>query len=262
MLTPLDRTWRVALTPAASGVQNMALDEALLARARHTGEGVLRVYAWSRPTLSIGRHQAAHDAVDPARARELGVDVVRRLTGGRALLHHREVTYSVTVPLERTESVREWYRAINALLLHGLRTLGIEAVTAAGSGRLPPPAAAPCFELPAEGEIVVGGRKLVGSALVRDRGALLQHGSILIDDDQPLVTRLARVPAAAPRPAATLRALLGRAPGVDEVAQALIDAWRSFADPSASVLPFDADLERAVAKAAERYAHDDWTWRR
>lgn len=262
MLTSLRRTWRVTLTPPASGIRNMSLDEALLSRARRTGECVLRVYTWSTPTLSLGRNQSAHEAVEPERARAMGVDVVRRLTGGRALLHHREVTYSVTAPLAAGESVRDWYAAINALLLEALAALGVTATTAPRGERLAPPAAAPCFERPAEGEIVAGGRKLVGSALVRDRDALLQHGSILIDDDQALVTRLARVASPVTQPAATLHALLGRVPAASEVAQSLFAAVQAGADPSASPLSFDADLERDASEAAQRYADPRWTWRR
>src|SRR5689334_6142775 len=88
--------WRLFRTPALSGVANMAIDHALMARARRTGERVLRVYTWSAPTLSLGRHQSARGRIDPKVIEAHGVSLVRRPTGGRALLHHREVTYSVT----------------------------------------------------------------------------------------------------------------------------------------------------------------------
>lgn len=254
---------RVLLTPSLPGAENMALDEALLARARRTGETVLRVYTWSRPTLSLGRNQLARGAFDAERARAAGVDLVRRLTGGRALLHHREVTYSVTARLGPDASLRAWYAGINAILLRALRSLGIAATLAPRGGQMPPPASAPCFELPAEGEIMVAGRKLVGSALVRDNGALLQHGSILIADDQGLVASLSSVPTAEVMPAATLGDALGRAPDVREVADALFDAARL---PAASPLPAlvldDATRDLAVQTARARYASDDWTWRR
>src|SRR5512139_2874749 len=90
--------WGFLHTPPLDGVANMAIDEALLARARDTGEGVVRVYGWSAPTLSLGRNQVARGAWDRERAGTLGLPIVRRLTGGRALLHHREITYSVTAP--------------------------------------------------------------------------------------------------------------------------------------------------------------------
>jgi lipoyl(octanoyl) transferase len=253
--------WRLLHTPPLGGVDNMAIDETLLERARGEGEVVVRVYTWSEPTLSFGRHQTAVGAYDGDRARERGVAVVRRLTGGRAVLHHREVTYSVTAPAAFGAGLRESYDRINRLLLGALAHLGVEAELAPARGRMPPPAAAPCFELPAPGEVVVRGRKLVGSAQYRDDGALLQHGSILIDDDQSLVAELARQPVAV-APAATLRDALGAAPAVADVAGALFDAVRRQEDPAADPLDLDDILADSLARARERYLDDRWTWRR
>src|SRR5574338_791147 len=111
--------WRLLLTPPLGGVENMALDEARMERARSSRETVFRVYSWTQPTLSFGRNQTARGAYSPERADERGVAVVRRLTGGRALLHHREVTYSVTAPLVLGASLRESYGRINRLLVDG-----------------------------------------------------------------------------------------------------------------------------------------------
>src|SRR5688572_11833344 len=115
--------WNVLLSPPLPGPDNMALDEALMARASHTGEGVLRVYGWSQPSLSFGRNQAAVGLYDLEAAERAGVGFVRRLTGGRALLHHREVTYSVTAPAGTGGSTRESYQWINRLLIDGLARL-------------------------------------------------------------------------------------------------------------------------------------------
>lgn len=259
-------TWRSILSPPDTGVANMALDEALLARARRTGEMVLRVYTWSQPTLSLGRNQTARGVFDGPAARALGVRVVRRLTGGRALLHHREITYSVTAPLSQGESLRAWYDAINAILVRALGALGVPIALAERTTRMPPPGSAPCFELPAPGEIVVDGRKLVGSALVRDGNALLQHGSILIEDDQRLLDRLSRSPAAtaapAPARAATLHEALGRIPSQSEVAEALVAAVQELRP--AVITPLDDDTQTDCDRRAamRRYADDAWTWRR
>ena len=187
--------WRLLLTPPAPGAANMALDEALMARSRDRGELWLRVYGWSEPTLSLGRHQTARGRYDLHRAAALGVRFVRRPTGGRAVLHHREITYCVTAPDGALGSLRESYRRINRLLVDALRRLGVEAGEARASGPAPRPGVAPCFEEPVAGEIVAGGRKLVGSAQWRDRGALLQHGSILVADDQALAGAAARAAA-------------------------------------------------------------------
>lgn len=240
----------------------MALDEALLERARTSGEAVFRVYTWAQPTLSLGRNQTAHGVYDADRARERGVAVVRRLTGGRALLHHREITYSVTAPVPADGSLRESYSRINRLLVAGLQRLGARVEVAAPAERSLPPSASPCFERPAAGELVIDGRKLVGSAQWRDGGAMLQHGSILVEDDQPLVTELATQTVPAPAPAATLGGALGWAPSACDVAAALFDAVRSFECPDATELTLDTAIEVAMRRALDRYVDDRWTWRR
>lgn len=254
--------WHLLLTHPLDGADNMALDDALQQRARDTGEGVVRVYSWAHPTLSLGRNQRAAGVYPPERARALGVAIVRRPTGGRALLHHREITYSVTAPAPEHESLAPSYRAINQALLEALRGLGVRAEVAVRSQRLPPPGSAPCFELPADGELMLGGRKLVGSAQYRERGALLQHGSILVHDDQPVVPRLATIPLGAVAPAATLAEALGRDPAPGEFAASLFDVVRREWDASASELSPDQALRDAVARARGRYTDDAWTWRR
>jgi lipoyl(octanoyl) transferase len=253
--------WSLLLTPPLSGAENMALDEALLERAAVSDTAVFRVYTWTTPTLSFGRNQAARGAYDEGRARANGVDIVRRPTGGRSLLHHREVTYSVTAPVSAAGTLRESYGRINRLLVDGLQRLGVAVEPASQTERSIPPSAAPCFERPASGELVVDGRKLVGSAQWRDHGALLQHGSILIEDDQPLVSTLGH-DVASPRPAATLTAALQRTPTVDEVAEALFDAVLDLECPAAARLEMDAALESSVTRLVERYVDERWTWRR
>jgi lipoate-protein ligase A len=253
--------WSLLLTPPLSGVENMALDEALLERAGTSGNAVLRVYSWAEPTLSFGRNQATRGTYDPERARERGIAVVRRPTGGRSLLHYREITYSVTAPVEKAGSLRESYTRINRLLVDGLARVGVAVEVASPRERSLAPSAAPCFERPAAGELVVDDRKLVGSAQWRDQGAMLQHGSILVEDDQSLVSLLA-TDVALPRPAATLKESLGRTPAVVEVATAMFDAVRELECPTADVLEMDAALDAAKARLAARYLDDCWTWRR
>jgi lipoate-protein ligase A len=239
------------------GASNMALDEALMLRAARADEAVLRLYSWARPTLSLGRNQTARDKYDIGGARARGIDFVRRPTGGRAVLHHREVTYSVTAPVSLLGSLRESYRAINRLLIHGLRLLGVDASEADPHGVAPRPGVLPCFVLPAKGEIVADGRKLVGSAQVREGGTLLQHGSILVDDDQALASSLLLAPAAAPPSAATLHELLGRVPTFDQVAVALSGAL-----PGAEPLAMDSRVVADARRASAHYRDPRWTWRR
>lgn len=240
----------------------MAIDEALMARARRTGEAVLRVYGWSQPTLSLGRNQRAAGLYDERALALREIGVVRRPTGGRALLHHREVTYSVTAPCAPSGTLLAEYARINALLSSALAALGVPVVVATPSTRAATPSAEPCFAEPATGELTVNGRKLVGSAQWRERGALLQHGSILVDDDQSSIVGLMREPVHAPPAPATLRDALGRAPVLAEVADALFGAVRSLADPDARPLDVDEELSREVSGIAARYRDVAWTWRR
>ena len=256
------QTWRVLVTPPASGAENMALDEALMDRARTTGEWVLRVYSWSAPTISLGRNQSARGRYDLDRIRELRLDVVRRPTGGRAILHDREITYSVTAPVGDAGDLRESYDRINHLLLRGLRSLGVAASVASPAGRSMSPGMAPCFDEPAAGELTLGGRKLAGSAQWRSEDALLQHGSILIADDQSLLATLGVGTPGRISPPATLTEALGAAPDLANVADALADAVRDLEDPNCRTLDVDDDVRARAAALVVRYLDDAWTWRR
>jgi lipoate-protein ligase A len=243
----------------------MARDTGLLTRAARTGECVFSVYSWSRPTISFGRNQPANGAYDRDRIRNFDLDVVRRPTGGRAILHHREVTYSVTAPLADWPSLRETYDRINAVLQCGLASLGVTTHPAMPVGRPPGPSVLPCFESPTQGELVASGAKLVGSAQWRDEKSLLQHGSILVDDDQSSLldvvseeTRAAIGPVTRP---ATLTSLLGRPPGADEVAAALFEAIQEMEDENAERISED-EIREDTLRHVPQYLDEEWTWRR
>jgi lipoate-protein ligase A len=261
--------WRLLHTPAAPGAFNMALDETLMSFARDTSCWVLRVYGWSVPTLSFGRNQTARGGYDLQRLAERGIDVVRRPTGGRAILHDHEVTYSVVGPANVAGDLRESYERINRLLIAALRALGVDGAAVAGErARVPEremeqaqPGLTPCFHHPSIGEITLDGRKLVGSAQWRSDGALLQHGSILVDDDQLQISSLL-IDKGPPIPrAATLRDALARVPDQCEVADALFAAVRTLEDPEASVVDDPSLFERAHAQTGQ-YLDPGWTWRR
>jgi lipoate-protein ligase A len=177
---------RVLVHGRASGAWNMAVDEALLDAT--DGGWTLRFYAWDRPTISLGYAQPMLRAVDAERARKLGIPLVRRPTGGRAVLHHLELTYAVAAPLGGVlpGALQVAYRRVCAGLVRAARSLGIDAELTGGEVnlRLPGPrTAVPCFEAPAGGEVVVSGRKLIGSSSRARQGCLLQHGAILLDWD-------------------------------------------------------------------------------
>ncbi len=254
--------WRLMVVEPHSGAENMARDSALMDRARDTGEAVFSVYAWQRPTLSLGRNQTARGLYDAAEIERRGLDVVRRPTGGRALLHYREVTYSVTAPIAPGESLAASYERINAILLDALSSLGVYASEADAPIRALTPGDVPCFAEPARGELVWNGQKLVGSAQLREDGALLQHGSILVEDDQQLITAVSLTPPSQdPAPAATLRQALGRTPSANEVADALFSAVMLAEDASARRID-ESEIESLAAHHLEKYSSDWWTWRR
>ena len=250
----------------------MALDEALMRRARETSTWLVRVYSWSSPTLSFGRNQRARGGYDLNLLDQRGIDVVRRPTGGRAILHDHELTYAVAGPVEDAGDLRESYVRINRLLVAGLRALGVGAVAVSPEEALAAyatrvaefeqPGLLPCFHHPSVGEITLDGRKLVGSAQWRGDGALLQHGSILIDDDQMQLASLLIEKGASIPPPATLREALGCAPTDVDLSHALLAAIRAEEDSDAEMIEVDAPLlERANALQAH-YLDDGWTWRR
>jgi lipoyl(octanoyl) transferase len=197
----------------------------------------LRIYSWRRPTLSFGRNQRALHRYDAFALQSWGVDAVRRPTGGREVLHDRELTYAIVAPTRWSEdgltSPRALYRAINEALVSGLRTLGVSAHLAGSHHRALHPDAGACFGAPAPDEIEAQGGKLVGSAQRRYGATLLQHGSILIDAPGVSLDALRPPPSEAKReptpvsrqdsagPGVTLRTLLGRPVAFGEVARAI-----------------------------------------
>jgi lipoate-protein ligase A len=238
----------------------MAADSALLHWARR-GVASLRLYRWSPPCLSFGRNEPALQRYDRARIEALGLDTVRRPTGGRAVWHDAEVTYALAGPDGLFGSLPETYQAIHAVIADGLRALGVPAELAGAPPAEPPNrltaglSAGACFASPAGGEVVVRGAKLVGSAQVREAGAFLQHGSILLEDGQDVVARVTR--GAAPRSSATsLVAVLGRRVTFAEVATAIAAAARRSWGGEWG----EADLP--VIGDANRFANPAWTWRR
>ena len=235
----------------------MARDHAL-ALSLPAGSALLRLYGWERPTLSLGRNEPARDRFDAAAARARGVDVVRRPTGGRAVLHWRELTYAVVAPARALGGPREAYRYIHRKLAKALASLGIPAEIAPDPARAVPVHAGPCFQAPAGGELVAGGRKLVGSAQLRVGDVLLQHGSILLGDDQGLVATLGIVPGDGPGRPATVSDLLGRVPDDGELERAVLTAFgidETCMAPPGSTSSLEAEL-------VERYRSEAWTWRR
>jgi lipoyl(octanoyl) transferase len=206
---------------------NMSTDVDLLVESARTGAQYLRLYRWDPPALSIGRNQPFSAAAYP------DVAVVRRPTGGKAVWHEQDVTYAVAAPISVFGSLRNAYCEIHTRIVRALRSLGVEAHLASHRPTVRPSDGPPsCFATSVGGEILVGGRKLVGSAQVRRGEAFLQHGSILLAGSQQKVG-VATVET-------TLDAVLGRAVTFDEITTAVIENWDANLRPSArqTVRPF------------------------
>ncbi|MDZ7315937.1 MAG: lipoate--protein ligase family protein [candidate division KSB1 bacterium] len=194
-----DELWRFIHYGALPGAYNMALDMAMtLAASRGETLPTLRIYGWKVPTISLGYHQSEQD-LDLDRCREDGVDVVYRPTGGRAVLHQNEITYAVVLPPSSryfSDHILTIYELISRCLVRGLRCLGAP-VDFERKKRTPqfngPDPAALCYASSAQYEIVIGNRKLVGSAQRRISNGVLQHGSILIGEEHLNITRYVAV---------------------------------------------------------------------
>jgi lipoate-protein ligase A len=260
-------SWRLIADGAAPGAWNMAVDEALAESvAAGASPPVLRLYRWSPACLSLGFAQP-HGVADAAFCAAHGVDVVRRPTGGRAVLHHRELTYSFAAPLGRAPfgfDLQAAYRAICAALVAGLGRLGVAAELsgAPAGGMIRPTEAIPCFVGPASGEVVADGRKLVGSAMRRVGDAILQHGTILEGWDGALQAGcLGLADDASLRPAVvTLADLLGAVPSPDAHAAAIAAGFEAtFAVELEESALGDGERARAELLARERYGHPRWT---
>lgn len=267
--------WRLIESGYARGDWNMAVDEALMeAVGRGEAPPTLRFYGWNPPALSLGYFQDRSREVDLAGCAAQGFDCVRRPTGGRAVLHAAEVTYAVVVPDSHPAfagGVSETYRAISEGLAAGLRRLAVPAELAPADRRGGERSAA-CFDAPSFYELVVDGKKLVGSAQVRRYGAILQHGSILLEFDVDQLLGCLALPSEAVRArlrralsahVASLSDVLGRTPEFAEVARA---AARGIEEVFRVELVLGnispAEEARARELVTAKYATEEWNGRR
>ncbi len=267
-------TWRLLITPAARGAWNMAADEAIL---EHIGRGAapptLRLYAWEPACLSLGHAQPIAN-VDVARLAARGWEVVRRATGGRAILHIDELTYSLIGSAREpvlAGGVLESYNRIARALLYALRSLHapVEMKEERTDGNAPPNPV--CFEVPSTYEITVGERKLIGSAQARKKEGVLQHGSLPLTGDLTRICQALVFESESAREEASKR-LLERATTL-EVARGQAVSWetasqafrRAFEaqlglDFEAEGLS-DSETKRIEELVREKYDHPSWTQR-
>lgn len=283
--------WRLLLTPPARGAWNMALDQAIL---EHIGRGesipTLRLYAWEPACLSLGHAQPFSD-VDVNRLEARGWEVVRRITGGRAILHTDELTYSVIAPNDEpiiAGTVLESYNRLAQALLLAVKNLELPVEMQEGKPNDNSSSNPVCFEVPSTYEITVDGKKLIGSAQARKKEGVLQHGSLPLTSDlaricEALVFEKASARADASKRllarAATVESALGRAVSWETAAQAFIHAFEAQLGLSRSsrqvfqVLMKRAGLilkrgelsesesRRTDELVREKYDHPSWTER-
>lgn len=265
--------WRLIIDPPQDGPLNMAVDELILS-AVGAGEQppTLRLYGWQPACLSLGYGQPATDA-DRERIAARGWQIVRRATGGRAILHTDELTYSVTLPLAHplaTGSIVDSYRRLSAALLRALQRLGasVDADEKAPGTKLIGPI---CFEVPSDYEITANGKKLVGSAQMRKQGAALQHGSLPLWGDVARIcdalvfvdeTVREQAKARVRERAATFADVMGETITWDDAAQAVAGGFAEAFDLAWDKRPLSAaERTRAHELRESRYATEDWTRR-
>lgn len=279
------KTWRFIQSGACSPAENMAIDEAIV-QAHSEGKvpPTLRFYRWDPATLSIGYFQKAEEEVDLQAVAAKGIGFVRRATGGRAVLHDQELTYSVVVSEQypgMPSSVTEAYRVLSEGLLQGFINLELDAeMVNLGSederNKYASAGSAACFDSPSWYELVVEGRKVAGSAQMRQKGVVLQHGSILMDMDIDLLFDLLRFPSERVRErlrqsfgekAVTINDLR-RDAGLTPVGISQVET--AFQDGFATGLGIklvqggltDEEKQWAARLVKEKYGHEDWNLRR
>jgi lipoate-protein ligase A len=280
-MTPIENLpparWRLLRHAPASGARNMAVDEAIL-EGIQSGDSppTLRFYDWQPATLSLGIAQPLSDVdLDALHAR--GWDMVRRPTGGRAILHTDELTYSVIGSVDEPRlvgGVIESYRRLSMGLLGALEFLALpvkQQASNGANGHAPLDPNPVCFEVPSDYEITMDGKKLVGSAQARRKGGVLQHGSLPLFGDIARITEVLRYPDEAARQssaervrsrAATVEEGLGRAVSFAEAADAFLHGFSTvlnldFEEGQLS----EQEEEAALRWEQERYAALRWTER-
>ncbi|MGD8813642.1 MAG: biotin/lipoate A/B protein ligase family protein [Anaerolineales bacterium] len=270
-----ENRWRLILSPPDLGAWNMALDDAILeAISEGISPPTLRLYAWEPPCLSLGYAQSYAD-VDHARLKKKGWDLVRRPSGGRAILHTDELTYALIAPNHHRDfkgGVLGSYRHFSQGLVKTLVLLGLKPeMQVVGLNQDEWQHSPVCFQIPSIYEITVQGKKLVGSAQVRRRNGALQHGTLPLTGD---ITRICQVMIFANQDerreamvklnqtASTVEDLLGRAPSWLQAAEAMVNAFTESLDMQFDRSDISAhEKQRAEELMASRYGHREWMTR-
>jgi len=266
--------WRLILSDPASGSWNMALDEALLEFcAAHISLTTLRFYSWDPACLSLGYAQPSRDA-DQIKLKQHGWELVRRPTGGRAILHTDELTYSLTASVDEAlvqGSILESYRRLSQALLAGLKILGIQAFASPKNNGEDPSRQPVCFETPSDYEITVQGKKIIGSAQARRLNGVLQHGAIPITGDLTRINQVLHINKTSTREdanqrlllhAATLTDILGSEPSFEDVRKAFVEGFQKTFNLEFIISePTEKELARTKELMKNKYNNTEWNLR-
>jgi lipoate-protein ligase A len=254
-------SWCLLLeTEPRRAAENMALDEYLFRLCHESKRGFFRIYAWERPTFSTGVSQKADKALDLDFIKANGCDYVRRITGGKTVLHDHEITYSVASSEDlffKEHDLHQSYMLISRVLVQALLSLGVEAALSKGSPSELSRSHNPCFSFPTPNEIEVNGKKIIGSAQKRDKQALLQHGSIPLTMNYGLYASGANYsPDLLARSMTTWSDISGRSR--QELTSALVESFRSFIGTDFCRMDLEQGDQQQLAILTEKYSSDAW----
>lgn len=276
----MTETWNFINTGSHDPYYNMAMDEALLNFvSRGEIDPVVRFYTWNPATLSVGYFQRLKKEIDIDKVKEKGFGLVRRQTGGRGVLHDKELTYSVIVSEEHPNmpsTVTEAYRVISEGLLEGFKLLGFEAYFAIPRSKeerekLKQPRSAVCFDAPSWYELVVEGRKIAGSAQTRQKGVILQHGSLLQDVNVDELfdmfifknDRLKdKMKKAFVDKAVAINDIADRHISIEEMEKAFEEGFKKGLNIEFKPLTLTDDQIKEVKELEEKYRSDEWLYKK
>ncbi|PTI93230.1 octanoyltransferase [Staphylococcus simulans] len=276
----MTETWNFINSGSHNPFYNMAMDEALLNFvSRGEIDPVIRFYTWDPATLSIGYFQRLKKEIDIEKVKEKGYGLVRRQTGGRGVLHDKELTYSVIVPESHPnmpKTVTEAYRVISQGLLEGFKVLGFDAYFAVPKSKeerekLKQPRSSVCFDAPSWYELVVEGRKIAGSAQTRQKGVILQHGSILKDIDIDDLFDMFifkndclkdKMKQAFVDKAVAINDISDKTISIEEMEVAFEKGFQKGLNINFKPLELTKEQQAEVKELAEKYKSEEWTYRK
>ncbi|MFQ6031325.1 MAG: biotin/lipoate A/B protein ligase family protein [Candidatus Zixiibacteriota bacterium] len=273
------KQWRFIFTGANDAFFNMALDEAIL-QSCQGGDAIptFRLYLWSPPGVSIGYFQSFEKTVDFNRCKERNIQVVRRLTGGRAVLHENEITYSICASVEKYpelgEDINQTYQKISFALLESLRSLEISAEWVKPDRERTLPTgfnfSKPCFISNSRYEITVEGKKLIGSAQRRGKNSFIQHGSIPLGKGKVSLSDLLceenngeKMRERLEDKSTDLEKILKREVEHQEVISALKKGFSNFFDVEmVEKQPTQKEIQTAQVLTQKKYSTEEWNFRK